>query len=376
MRVELRPGLRSGPGLALCALCVLAAPAGAQDPPAYTVRLAVAQDRPRVGVRARGLEVRDGDVGDVLLRGVDALDLRPAGGGIRLANSAARPRSVLLATAGAAAPIRVDGRALIGGVEVRLVGGGLLVINRLPLERYLRGLVGAEMSPRWPLEALAAQAVAARTYFMQRRLQRQGADYDLSASTLDQVYRGIGRESDNTRRAVRRTRGLVLTWGKQPAEALYHACCGGRTRAAGEVFGNAVPYLRSVADPDCSACPKHRWTVRLELDWLARRLRRLGWRGPLRGVAAAAGGLALLGPQGRRLVIDRRQLRRAAGMRRVPSSRFRATVEGDTLVLTGRGSGHGVGLCQWGARGMAEKGADFRAILKRYYPGCRLRKLY
>ena len=253
MRVELRPGLRSGPGLALCALCVLAAPAGAQDPPAYTVRLAVAQDRPRVGVRARGLEVRDGDVGDVLLRGVDALDLRPAGGGIRLAGSVARPRSVLLATAGAAAPIRVDGRALIGRVEVRLVGGGLLVINRLPLERYLRGLVGAEMSPRWPLEALAAQAVAARTYFMQRRLQRQGADYDLSASTLDQVYRGIGRESDNTRRAVRRTRGLVLTWGKQPAEALYHACCGGRTRAAGEVFGNAVPYLRSVADPDCSA---------------------------------------------------------------------------------------------------------------------------
>ena len=268
--------------------------AGGSGHAGYVVRLAVAGGRRSVVVQAGSLTVIDGDVRDVLVRkSGKEIVLRSSAGGIAVPGIRLRPRSVILSARGS---MRLDGRDLIGEVEILNQPDGLTVINRLPLERYLIGLLGAEMGPDWPLEALRAQAVAARSFFLHRRLSRENQPFDLYTSTLDQVYLGIGRESTRTRRAVETTRGEVLTWGNLPAEALYHACCGGRTRSAEEVFGGRLPYLKAVSDPDCGACPRR--------------------------------------------------------------------------------NGHGVGLCQWGARGMAERGQDYRAILSRYYSGCKLRKLY
>ncbi len=356
--------------LALGAVCALSAPAGAAG---VEVRLAVGKVRPAVEVQADGLRVLDGDVLDRLVSGVHRLRLRAGGAGVRVPGTKLRPRSVVLRAAG---PIRVGERELIGQVEVINQAAGLQVINRLPLERYLRGVLAAEMGPSWPLEALKAQAVAARTFFLHRRLAREDAAYDLSSSTLDQVYKGIARESATTRKAVEATRGEVLVWGNQPAETLFHACCGGRTRAAAEVFGTRVPYLKAVDDPDCAACPKHRWRRTIAADRLARLVSGRGLRGGVKSVRTVGKEVVFEGSRGGRVALTRQRLRHLVGATEIPSAAFTAELKGGRLILSGRGSGHGVGMCQWGARGMAERGLDHRKILQRYYPGARLRKMY
>ncbi len=367
----------------LAALGLLVAVASAAGGPApspeaeYVVRLAVARGAAEVRVQAAGLRVRDADVKDPLLRGLDReLRLRPEGEGLRLPGVRHRPRGVLLSAAG---PIRVDGRALVGEVEITQERGrGLLVVNRLSLERYLEGLLGAEMSSSWPLEALKAQAVAARTYFMHRRLAREAEPFDLSASTLDQVYKGIGQEAARTRQAVAATRGEVLTWGNQPAETLFHACCGGRTRSAREAFGQAVPYLGEVDDPDCQACPQRVWSLSLPFARLAERLAAKGLLGGAiaRIEAGPDGALRIVPERGRELLLSPRRLRQLVGADSIPADRFTWKVAGRALELGGRGRGHGVGLCQWGARGMAERGLGYKDILARFYPGLALRALY
>ena len=358
--------VQAGIGLGL-ALLLLALPGAAPASPAYVVRLAVSSGQKQVRIAGKSLAVYDGDVRDLLLKSKGALRIRSARGGLIVDGTKNRPRSVLLTADGG---IAVGDRRLIGEVEIIQAEKGLLIINRLSLQRYLEGLLGAEMSPSWPLAALQAQAVAARTFFLHRRLSREDSLYDLSATTLDQVYRGIERESKRTRQAVVSTRGEVLTRGKLPAEALFHACCGGRTRSAASVFGNQVDYLIPVNDPDCSKCPKHRWTVSIDLDAEGLEL------GPgIQKVHLEGDQVVLQTRKGRRS-LNRRQVRKRLGAIRIPSSWFTLEQQGRKLIFRGKGSGHGVGMCQWGAHGMAEKGKSYKAILKRYYPGTRLRKLY
>lgn len=346
---------------------VLAASSG------YEVRLAVGQGLSRVRLKGEGLVILDADIGDVLKKSSKSLTICSSSRGLVLEGVRVRPRSLIVKATSA---IVVNGRSLMGDVEIRKNTKGILVVNRLSLERYLMGLLGAEMGPKWPLEALKAQAVAARTFFMNRRLDREDAPYDVSASTLDQVYRGIALESERTQKAVKDTEGLVLTWGNMPAETLFHACCGGRTHSSEEVFGGQIPYLRSVNDPDCSNCPKHRWLLELRLLKVVRKLAKRGWRGDIDKIEQRDGFLVFLGKKGKELKLRTMDFRNLMGAVLVPSPWFSVSIKGDKLVLHGRGSGHGVGMCQWGARGMAERGESFRAILMRYYPACKLRKLF
>lgn len=362
----------------LCVLCIPSWRAqGAEDGFEYVVRLAVCRDTAAVRVQARELAVRDADVLDVLVRRVDhELTIRAVGEVLDIPGVKHRPRGALLVARG---PIQVDGRSLVGEVEILAEGGrGLLVVNRLPLERYLEGLLGAEMSASWPLEALKAQAVAARSYFLHRRLARESEPFDLSVTTLDQVYKGIGREAASTRQAVQATRGEVLTHGNLPAESLFHGCCGGRTRSAEQVFGQAVPYLRAVEDPDCAACPGRAWRVSVPMTRLEERLRaRKELSGAIREVQPGErGGLSVRGATGAPLELSPRKLRQVMGATLIPSDDFTWRLADGSLELSGRGQGHGVGMCQWGARGMAERGKNHREILARFYPGCNLRKLY
>jgi len=339
----------------------------------YEVRLAVYQGLSRVKVIGKGLVVTDADVGDVLCRGCDSFTVQTVTTGLRLKGVGVRPRAIVVSSS---SPIMIGDRSLMGTVEIRKKPKGILVVNRLSLDRYLMGLLGAEMGPKWPLEALKAQAVAARTFFMHRRLSREDAPFDVSATTLDQVYKGIRLESKRTTRAVQETRGLVLTWGNMPAETLFHACCGGRTHSSFEVFGGKIPYLRAVDDPDCSRCPKHRWSMKLRLDNVAKKLTLRGWTGVIDKVEQKKGTLCFIGHHGRKLKLSKVNFRKLMGAILIPSPWFHASLDGNVLLLNGRGSGHGVGLCQWGARGMAERGKDFRSILRRYYPGCKIRKLF
>ena len=364
----------------LVGLLLLVSVTASADDGDYAIRLAVAGNLPEVSVQAQNLRLLDADVRDELLRPRDgAAKLRAGKEGIDIAGIKFSPRSVILAGDG---PLQVDGRKLTGEVEVAWSANGLAVYNNLPLEIYVEGVIAAEMNETWPVEALKAQAVAARTFALRRMVYRQGEDFDVSVSTIDQVYSGIAKVGDRVRAAVEKTDGEVLTYGNIPAEAVFHSCCGGETRSAEEAFGGKRAYLVAVRDPDCRDCPHAQWTAEVTLGQLGEMLTKAGKFNAridtVRETTNSGGrkGIEIVGDKGKQtLFVTREQLRMLlSGI--LLSSRFSWQIERGTIRFKGRGYGHGVGMCQWGARGMAGRGVDYRGILKRYYPGCQLRRLY
>ncbi len=283
-------------------------------------------------------------------------------------------RPVKVSSAGAF--IQVNGKSYRGTIELRNKKGGLLVINDLNLEEYLQGVVAAEIPHDWEFEALKAQAVASRTYALYQKQISAGRPYDIVATVDGQVYSGKGGERESAVRAVRETEGMVLTYQGKIIPAFYHASCGGHTESAWELWGLDAPYLRGV-ECDCQRISKYgAWEKRISTGVLASALAKQGYRlkkisrVEIVGITAAgrvkqvdihhAGGVAR---------VPAETLRSAIGYAAIPSVFFEIETEGDEIVISGRGLGHGVGLCQWGAREMAQRGRDYKAILMHYYPG-------
>ena len=172
-----------------------------------------------------------------------------------------------------ASPLQLDGAAYRGTLVVHRIDGKLTVVNRLPLDRYLRGVVPWEMPDDWHAEALRAQSVVARSYAL--ATLKPGRLYDLYADTRSQVYGGIEAESDSTNRAIGSTAGRVVWWKGRVATTFYHSTSGGRTVAIEEAWPRAtpVPYLVSVADPHDVLSKHHRWgPVRLTPAGVGKRL--------------------------------------------------------------------------------------------------------
>jgi stage II sporulation protein D len=298
--------------------------------------------------------------------------------------------------------------------------GGVTVVDRVPAEEYLRGVVPLELPDMSAAEqaAVQAQAVAARSYTYSRLaefLPRAAAvaqarlPFDMRATVRDQVYGGVGVERPGTDRAILATTGLVLRYEGTVVSAPYHATCGGTTAAPDEAWGNEpAPYLRVVSDrvpgtdrAFCDGAPRYRWTREWEgaaLERMLARYLRAAAGPPRAGTGSAASGpvgsvygldVVARSASGRagtvavRTTAGRYVLRgdairsalRDGGGAILPSTYFTATTEADgagrvaRLVVRGNGNGHGVGMCQWGAVGRARAGQDFRAILRTYYPG-------
>ncbi|TBH20868.1 SpoIID/LytB domain-containing protein [Thermus thermamylovorans] len=259
----------------------------------------------------------------------------------------------------------LEGRPYRGGVRLLLHEGRLLVVNVLPLEAYLLGVLPGEMPGSFPLEALLAQAVVARTFAVYRLNPR--APYDLCAGELCQVYLGLAAETPRHGQAVAATQGQVLSYGGEAISALYHADSGGMTAGSEEVFQRALPYLRPRPDPYARG-PRSQWRLALTPEAAAQALRGLGYtpqgqEPPVVRERSPSGrvwrlrvlGVEVQGPEAQRL----------ARLMGLPS----ALVEFQGWEAVGRGAGHGVGLSQWGARGMAEAGYGYREILGHYFPG-------
>ncbi len=263
---------------------------------------------------------------------------------------------------------RLGNRRYAGFLRVFAGENGLLLVNVVGLEAYLEGVLPGEMPASFPLEALKAQAVIARTYV----LERLGSHprYDLCASAACQVYLGRGRADPAQRAAIRATRGRVLAYRGRPVRAVYHADSGGKTASSYEVWGKVFPYLVPEPDPytrarlwrytpDEAAIRRALSAFGLGLGQVAR-FQVLG-----RTESGRIGRLRVEGSRGRAVLAVPQVTRflRALGL---PSTLARVE-DGRTFV--GQGSGHGVGLSQWGAKGLAEHGFDYRAILGHYYPG-------
>ncbi|GIU93562.1 MAG: hypothetical protein KatS3mg012_0019 [Gaiellaceae bacterium] len=165
--------------------------------------------------------------------------------------------SALVFRPGSGGVLAVDGKPYRGRIEVTARGGFLRVVNVVGLEAYLQGVVAGEMPHSWPLEALKAQAVAARSYALASLVQ--GKPFDLYADVRSQVYLGVGGERPETTQAVRATAGQVVLYEGTVATTMYHSTSGGRTASAADVYGRAVPYLVSRPDPWDKASPYHRW---------------------------------------------------------------------------------------------------------------------
>ncbi len=271
--------------------------------------------------------------------------------------------------------VKVAEQPVRGQIEIRRSGKGLIAINVVPLEDYLAAVLGSEMPKSFPVEALKAQAVAARTYAIRRKIETWGKPYHLGATVLHQVYGGARAEDARTREVVRATAGQVLVWKMEPIEAYFHASCGGRTESGEEALGRPLPYLESV-DCECESQPNATWEMKLgakDFQGLAKDVKEVKIldRSPTgrarRVVLASASG---------KVVVSGVDLRRTVGYQKIRSLDFEAQRKGDGFTLKGHGHGHGAGLCQWGAKAFAEKGWEYRKILAHYYRGAEIRKMY
>lgn len=331
-----------------------------------TVRVLLVK-APQVTVVAEGAHHGSADGGTAFTSAVGLSWPVSASDGRLLVDGRAIGRRLELTGDGAA--LALAGRRYRGTLRLVADGADVEVIDVLDIEAYLRGVVPAEMAASWPMAALEAQAVAARSYALSSL--RPGADYDLCASNECQVYRGMDAENPRSDQAVRATEGVVVTYDGRVARTYYHADSGGATASSSEVWGTPVPYL--VSRPDAEGpSPYDRWQVQLNAAAVAESLRALG-----EGVGAVSG-LRVLGTSGSGRVdklqvlgargsatldgVQLGQLARAWGLK---STRF-SVLSG--LTVRGGGWGHGVGMSQYGALALAEARYDYTQILAYYYP--------
>jgi stage II sporulation protein D len=269
-----------------------------------------------------------------------------------------------------------EGRPYRGRAE-QLTDGS--VVNTLSVEEYLYSVVPREMTPSWPAAALQVQAICARTFVLQRSDPRRA--YDVVPSELDQVYSGIASEMPAGRAAVDATSGLVLRYGDGFAMVMYSSCCGGHTEASSDAWGGVpAPYLGGVVCTTCTDSPYYRWQRALTLDRIGNAFAaEIAPIGPLQALAAgdrdASGRVRTFELRGQRgsISVKGTAFRIRVGPRTLPSlliSKIDAATEApENLTIEGGGLGHGVGLCQWGARGLALAGASYSEILTFYFPG-------
>jgi stage II sporulation protein D len=277
-------------------------------------------------------------------------------------------------------PLRLNGREYPAPVDVVKNGEGLVVINEVPLEEYLVGVLRAEAGEKWPLEALRAQAIVARTYAAYHRLLNGAKPYHVTASTAHQQYAGRVAATSPVWGAVRETVGQVLLWEGDVFPAFYHTESGGYTEDPRTVFAaRNMPGLKPVRCEFSTGSPHYYWALDVRLTDLAELLRRNGagvgavtaidvtertpsLRAATVTVHGARGSARLRGNDFRRMI----------GYDTFKSTLFAVAVDAQYARFSGRGYGHGVGMCQWGAKGMAEQGHTARQILEFYYPGTTL----
>lgn len=346
-----------------------------------------------LGSAAAQIQVR------VLLSEVDSVTLAVPEGHAGIIDGSPRFRTALPLTWPLEArgnSLFVDGRAIGGHLSIETDSGfvdwqggryrgaltvvardsALLIINRLDLEDYLRGVVPAEMQASWPQEALKAQAVAARSYVLNNLSPQH--DYDICATTHCQVYRGTELENSLSDQAIAATRGLVLTYDGTFARAYYHSDSGGMLASSSEVWGEDFPYLQARSDVHTDT-PHRRWTQQLDPALLTQAVREAGREiGTATSVAVISWtssgrvyGFQVNGTHGTADFTgnETTNLLRGIGLK---STRLSVT---GALTVSGDGWGHGVGMSQYGARSLAQAGHDYDEILAFYYPSTQLGRL-
>lgn len=309
------------------------------------------------------------------------------------------------------APFLFEGKGYRGGLTLRANNGTMMVINSVPLEEYLYGVVPQEVVPSWPAAALEAQAVAARTYALHTMEQNKGKLYDVSNSTDHQVYSGVSGEYQATTNAVNKTKGVVMLYNQRPINALFHSDGGGYTEDSVNVWGNDIPYLKGVKDFSTGTSTSN-WTVTTSRQALESKLNaaskgvgklksiqltplgKPGQQTSDRGVSGRIKSATFIGTSGK-TTVDGDSLRSILGLKSTlfdfyvnhnpakgtGKAYHNFTGNNDTVYIKGHGWGHGLGMSQWGAAEMAKRATPgdanyYQTILRHYYSGITLKKMY
>lgn len=382
-------------GIGLFVLCSVAWPFSA---PAESVRVLLAHDLPRLEVTTQDDAVVAAVNGHertfkapvavtALGAGISINGVKMSATSLTLRPIRTRLSLTMNGKASAAAPPAAGNNGTVsksvlevsGAVQLVRRGKGLMAINHVDLEEYVKGVVPSEVNSTWHLEMLKAQAVAARTYALYQRMLSAGRDYDVVAGIQDQVYRGRHGIDGQVEQAVEATRGLVVTYQEVPIYAAFSSTAAGPTEDAMNVWAKDLPYLKGVECPFDLSSPYYQWRASFKMEALERNLRQQGFTvgtiatlTPLTYSRAGRVATLRLLHSGGELILRGEDLRKAVGYTVVPSTQFAVESVGAEVVLTGYGAGHAVGLCQWGAKELAELGYSFTTILQYYYPGTEL----
>ena len=332
-------------------------------------------------------------------------------GGKIAVNGKAIDSVVTLKPTNSDAPFLFEGKGYRGGLTLRANNGTMMVINSVPLEEYLYGVVPQEVVPSWPAAALEAQAVAARTYALHTMEQNKGKLYDVSNSTDHQVYSGVSGEYQATTNAVIKTKGVVMLYNQRPINALFHSDGGGYTEDSVNVWGSDVPYLKGVKDFSTGTSTSN-WTVTTSRQALESKLNaaskgvgklksiqltplgKPGQQTSDRGVSGRIKSATFIGTSGK-TTVDGDSLRSILGLKSTlfdfyvnhnpatgtGKAYHNFTGNNDTVYIKGHGWGHGLGMSQWGAAEMAKRATPgdanyYQTILRHYYSGITLKKMY
>ncbi len=272
-----------------------------------------------------------------------------------------------------------------GILNLLVLDSEILVINILGIEKYLSSVVGSEMPAKWPLEALKAQAIASRTYALK---QKGNPIYDVDSTQKNQVYNGLESRTYKTVRAVRSTRSLVLTYKNKLINALFHSSSGGMTENSQDVWKNEYPYLSSVRDFDRNN-PKLQWKKKFSSGELQKLFPEIGGIKKIEILNITNTGrvkiVQIFGKYGSDQILGvdiRKRMNLKSTFMRFKFIEDKKYISDNdnsnnpiekTLIVFGQGSGHGVGMSQWGARYMASKGQKAERILKHFYKGVRIK---
>jgi stage II sporulation protein D len=347
-------------------LCLMAiAPAQA-----YQLRVAVVQKMPeiKIGTSTNAI-VRDGEgkkIGELLPR--KGIVARANNNLVTVGDTQVSQLSVEPQKGGY---VWIDDRWYRGTVKLVSIDNQLTAIDSVDLEQYLYSVLGAEMSATFPAEALKAQAVAARTYALYRSRSAGNKLFDVDNTEASQVYRGLSTEANTTQAAVKATSGQVMTYNGKPILAAFHSASGGHTENVEDIWSDSLPYLRGVPDYDLGS-PDYGWSKKFSLIELSQMLKIPNIKALAPDRTTQYGSVLSLKASG-----DNEQVLTGGAIRsalKLRSLRFTIAPTPEGFIFNGVGNGHALGLSQWGAYNLAQKGMNYSRILAYYYQGVNLGK--
>lgn len=294
--------------------------------------------------------------------------------------------------------LQVDVKKYRGKLKVFNLNNGIKIVNELKIEDYVKGVMTREMpvgKGNDNYNALKAFSICIRTYAFNRMAQRRDS-FDLFPDTRDQVYGGVISETDYTNQIVDETAGQILSYDDKPAQIFYHSTCGGFTEDVQNIFNSGpIPYLISISDgndPYCKISPRYEWSEKYPEALFINRLFAAGLLDnsdySIKNISVESRfesgrvnelKINLINTVGQMKNISlfsnniRSVIKTSDGNSILRSTMFNISLDSKKNVLIGgKGFGHGVGMCQWGAIGQSKQGISYKEILNHYYPGTKI----